>query len=426
MKPIRNKQYIFFVSLRSQASPAIAQVNPTLATGDVTVAKDGATAANLGTLPTVTPSGGKRVKVTLSAAEMAADNVTVVFSDAAGDEWADLTINIQPQLEMVLLTTTIATLSSQTSFTLTAGATENDPYNGCKVIIYDSATGDQVAMGMISDYVGSTKTVTLREDPAIFTMATGDHVVILPPDILAIGKKHGGSETLLELSTATSTPALQVNSSGGDAVKLESTGGNGHGATIIGNGSGDGLHAQGGATAHGIQAQGGATSGNGILAEAQGGGYGLRIDGVGASGYGLYVKASGTGTPSVFLESTSGEAIQMSVATGQALIEFIVNSVIVSSINSDGDYTGISGAGIFITRGTFSGTPTTTSLTTDLTETTDDHYKDSFLVPISGSLKAQGQRITAYNGTSKVLTTEAFTDAPVASDKFIIIGKIPN
>lgn len=77
-------------------------------------------------------------------------------------------------------TTTIATLASQTSFTLTAGSADNDAYNGCIIVIKDAATATQRAVGWISDYVGSSRTVTLASDPAVFTMAVGDTVYILP------------------------------------------------------------------------------------------------------------------------------------------------------------------------------------------------------------------------------------------------------
>lgn len=76
--------------------------------------------------------------------------------------------------------TTIATLSSQTNFTLTAGSADNDAYNGWAAYVIDQSTATQVALGVISDYVGSTKTLTLREDPGIFTMATGDTIILLP------------------------------------------------------------------------------------------------------------------------------------------------------------------------------------------------------------------------------------------------------
>jgi len=79
----------------------------------------------------------------------------------------------------VLQQTTIATLATQISFTLTAGSADNDAYNDGLAIITDSATSTQKAVGWISDYVGSTKTITLQFDPAVFTMAVGDTIDII-------------------------------------------------------------------------------------------------------------------------------------------------------------------------------------------------------------------------------------------------------
>ncbi len=93
--PKKNTAYVFYVSLVSQANTKIMQVNPTLAAGDVKVATDDAAPANLGTLPVVDADFTKRVKVSMSAGEMNGDNVTIIFNDAAGAEWCDLTINIQ-------------------------------------------------------------------------------------------------------------------------------------------------------------------------------------------------------------------------------------------------------------------------------------------------------------------------------------------
>ena len=79
----------------------------------------------------------------------------------------------------VLQRTTIATLASQTSFTLTAGSADNDAYNGCVIVIQDASTAAQKAVGVVGDYTGSTKTVTMLNDPAVFTMATTDIVTII-------------------------------------------------------------------------------------------------------------------------------------------------------------------------------------------------------------------------------------------------------
>lgn len=81
-------------------------------------------------------------------------------------------------LPEVLVNTTIATLASQTSFTLTAGSADDDTYVGKSIIITNSASSVQKAVGTISAYVGSTKQITLSEDPLIYTMAVGDFICI--------------------------------------------------------------------------------------------------------------------------------------------------------------------------------------------------------------------------------------------------------
>lgn len=77
-----------------------------------------------------------------------------------------------------LVHTTIATLASQTSFTLTAGSADDDAYNGALAIIEDATTAVQKASVAISDYTGSTKTVTLVA-AAPFTVAVGDRVTVV-------------------------------------------------------------------------------------------------------------------------------------------------------------------------------------------------------------------------------------------------------
>lgn len=79
----------------------------------------------------------------------------------------------------LLQNTTIATLASQTSFTLTAGSADNSAYVGATAVVTDSATSTQKAVGLISAYTGATKTVTLVADPGIFTMAVGDTIDIV-------------------------------------------------------------------------------------------------------------------------------------------------------------------------------------------------------------------------------------------------------
>lgn len=79
-----------------------------------------------------------------------------------------------------IINTTIATLSTQTSFTLTNGPAEDDALNGDTVIIHDIASAVQHGKAVVLDYTGSTKTVTLVAG-VTFTAAAGDNISIFPP-----------------------------------------------------------------------------------------------------------------------------------------------------------------------------------------------------------------------------------------------------
>ena len=93
----------------------------------------------------------------------------------------------------VMVSTTIATLASQLAFTLTAGSADNDCYNNQLAVITDSATAMQKARVIVSDYVGSTKTITITSAPA-FTIAVGDLI-----SIIAVGSVVSGNAVSLTL-----------------------------------------------------------------------------------------------------------------------------------------------------------------------------------------------------------------------------------
>lgn len=71
------------------------QINPTLATGDVKISKDGGALTNIATLPVVTPASSALVRVTFSATEMQAARIVVLFDDAAGAEWEDQIVIVE-------------------------------------------------------------------------------------------------------------------------------------------------------------------------------------------------------------------------------------------------------------------------------------------------------------------------------------------
>lgn len=93
--PVKNEDLILYIALQDAAAPSSFKASATIAAGDWKVSKDGGSLANLTTLPSVEPSGSVMVKLTLSATEMNADNVTIVGIDqTATKEWADFMLNI--------------------------------------------------------------------------------------------------------------------------------------------------------------------------------------------------------------------------------------------------------------------------------------------------------------------------------------------
>jgi len=84
--PKKGEAFYWETELYSQADTNIFQPNPTIVEGDVLVYKDGVLDGNIDILPT--PIGGSStVACQLSATEMNADRIKVVFEDAADEEW---------------------------------------------------------------------------------------------------------------------------------------------------------------------------------------------------------------------------------------------------------------------------------------------------------------------------------------------------
>lgn len=102
--------------------------------------------------------------------------VASITVDAATINFIAATFRIG--ISAAVLNTSIATLASQTSFTLTDGPAEDDALNGFYAIIHDVASAVQFAKVLISDYTGSTKTVTLAAG-ATFTVAASDNFSVM-------------------------------------------------------------------------------------------------------------------------------------------------------------------------------------------------------------------------------------------------------
>lgn len=93
--PVKNEDFEIQIALEDYANPGNFKSNPTIASGDFKVSKDGGALANLTTLPAVEPASSVLVTISLSSTEMNADVVSVVCIDQTSPkEWADLVISI--------------------------------------------------------------------------------------------------------------------------------------------------------------------------------------------------------------------------------------------------------------------------------------------------------------------------------------------
>jgi hypothetical protein len=80
----------------------------------------------------------------------------------------------------------------------------------------------------------------------------------------------------------------------------------------------------------------------------------------------------------------------------------------------------LEGGGLGLVVSTCAAGGTTTSIVTNLTEATDDHYNGRVITFTSGALAGQTTSISDYVGATKTLTVVALTEAPADTDGFVI------
>ena len=86
--PQRGVAYSFRITLLDTLLPGRIKKTPTIAAGDFKVSLDNGTPTNLTTLPVEVPAASGCITVSLSASEMTADKILVIWSDPQF-EWGD-------------------------------------------------------------------------------------------------------------------------------------------------------------------------------------------------------------------------------------------------------------------------------------------------------------------------------------------------
>lgn len=361
--PKKNSAFIIYASLPSVANSSNFQSNPTIAAGDFKVSIDGGTLNNMTNLPTVTPASSKMVQFSLTSTEMNGDNITIVGSDAAGNEWKDVIINIQTTARQIddlaypatsgrsivvdangLVDATTVKLgpsgsgTAQTAKDVGAAVPSASPgaSGGLLIAGSNAATtiaGLTLAGAAASGATPATEGLTVTGGAASITGGgtagraasfTGG-AGAASTNGAAVGVRIAGGGTNTVASTATGLQvagtstghgisAISGTGSTGDGFNTSSNATNGAGINAAGIGTGQGILATAGATGNGFKTVGGSTSGDGMVAiGGSGGANGATFQATGNVFAGIYCYG-GTGSRSHGLLAQGSNAVTTSFA----------------------------------------------------------------------------------------------------------------
>ena len=123
----------------------------------------------------------------------------------------------------------------------------------------------------------------------------------------------------------------------------------------------------------------------------------------------LPVEISTTGRYTLLLTALEMDATTVLIKIINTLI-LDVDIVIITDLNVSGAV--VSDAG-----------NSATQFKSDLSGATNDMYKDLLCLFTSGTLAEQVKKVSAYNGTTKILTLSAFTGTPSVGDRFVLVNK---
>lgn len=120
---------------------------------------------------------------------------------------------------------------------------------------------------------------------------------------------------------------------------------------------------------------------------------------------------------------SAGGAIKVQSGTGTDQIDLTGGKVDIGKISGSATAADrLEESALSIVSGAaITGTLSTTQMTTNLTEATNDHYNGRVVIWTSGALIGQASTITDYVGSSKRLDYNTVTDTPANGDTFIIV-----
>lgn len=368
-----------------------------------------------------------------------ADNTTAGFWASGSQYWvviASITVDaatinfvaatFRIGLPSAVLNTTIATLSSQTSFTLTNGPAEDDALNGCTVYIHDVASAVQGGYAVVSDYTGSTKTVTLTAGVS-YTAAATDNISVFPPT--NVNWIQATAQTAGDIYSDTTIISSDTTAIHSDTTII-------HSDTVVISSDTAAIHSDTTIIASDVVQ---------VYSDTT-----ILVSDTTAIHSDTTIIASDvvqiySDTTAIYSDSTiiasdivqvySDTTILVSDTTAIHSDTTIIHSdtIIISSdttaIHSqttviESDVTRLEQS-IIVATGSLEGTPSSTVLQTDLAELTDDHYNNMIFMMTSGDEAGESRRISDYTGATGTVTLDtALSGAPTAAETFVIINSV--
>ena len=402
-------------------------------------------------------------------ADTTTTNTDMLTADAVWDEalsghTSTGSVGRALQLGGVVLAETTATgTPTTTTLPLTAGSTVDDFYNDLQIIPVSGALVGQSRI--ITDYTGSTKTITVDE-PWTSAISSGDAVVIRAFHSHSLQQLVDAvwDEDVDTTHQTAGTAGKKLDDAGGAADPWATALPGAYGAGTAGKIVGDNINAPLDTidtVVDGIQTDlSNGTDGLGaikadtaailtdtgttldtivdsilvdtgttipaLIATAQ-----ADLDTItGADGVNLLsatqasIDAIETDTSTTLqaeLDGIQADTEDIQSRLPAALVSGLMSSDITAISTSTTAADNLEKSTLQIIPGAAEGTPSTTVIQTDLAETQDDIYIGRTMIFTSGAAKDEATDITDYVGSTGTVTVTALANAPSAADTFIIV-----
>lgn len=448
--------------------PSTALTSLTITQADVQLSKNGGAFAQKNESSSATHLGDGYYSVALNTTDsgtlghiLAQITMTGAFpvdkelAVITANEWDRKYADDKVSLSQPVYEGTIDTYTRNDSFTITStGApTTNDVLNGCMCVVIDQSTSTLWYSGTIEDYTASTYTVQLDSESSVFTAEAGDIIRIYRPQAANLVRWRDATP-LDTQSGYLQTDVRRISQDAAAADNLE--------AMFDGTGY---SNANAPATQGVVGSPSDLGSGTTIadnLADMAGPTFNSSDDplekistivssltAVGSNQATIITRMGtpsdlgGGATLSANLSDMAGASFDTAtdgldsirsktddIETGTANLQTRVPAALTNGaidanltrINDDANAAArlALSAAQMIPGTAVSGTLTITQMTTDLAETTADHYNGRLILFTSGNLAGQVSTVEDY-ATNGTITMSAVTEAPSNNDTFLLV-----